>query len=146
MKKIPFYHPASPSFFHIAVLLIYGMFVLFLKSPSSDWLDQEFIVFLAIFNILFILSILALPFLLRRIYQKTYQTLELEKITKTMMHDYRIIISFIFIPYLTMFILGLSMAGTYALGFIGGILPFFGFIFIYLYLLPKLIQLILLKK
>lgn len=96
MKKIPFYNPASPFFFHISVLLFIIPIVLtfFLASGIPF-----------IFSVLYPFFALSMAIIVRRVYIHTYQvTVPEDFANKLVLYNrYLISISYIFLPLLALF-------------------------------------------
>jgi len=136
MKKIPFYNPASPSLFHISIVLLCILTFLLLLvfhvlNPFS---------FIYLFSALYPFFILVMLSIIRRDYFDTYQSPVLEKIVNQLVRDNRILISVIYIPFIIFFIFGLGfVAMSVAPQSIIAFLLFFCFF-------PIIIRLILLRK
>ena len=140
MKKIPFYNPASPLFFHIAVLLLYILVL-------SLW-PVEFFMLLSIlfFNAAYPFFAIAMAILIRRMYINTHRELVPEKFANQLVFYNRYLITVI---YIFSFIAGFLEANkepetellSFFLLFSSGLCFLF-----YLFILPIIIRLILLKK
>jgi len=136
MKKIPFYNPASPLFFHIAVLLLYILVL-------SLW-PVEFFMLLSIlfFNAAYPFFAIAMAILIRRMYINTHRELVPEKFANQLVFYNRYLITVI---YVFSFIVGLSVVGIAFL--LPSVLFSSGLCFLfYLFILPIIIRLILLEK
>lgn len=155
MKKIPFYHPASPSFFHISVLLLYILIFLSLLvftisvNPYIVLFDNllYFIIYIAlVFSALYPFFALLMITLVRKAYISVYQTPVPEEFVKKLVLYNRYLISVIYIFSL--------VAGFFKIErFPDGVFVFLFFLFIlglcflfYLFTLPIIIRLILLRK
>jgi hypothetical protein len=145
MKKIPFYNPASPLFFHIAVAVLYILIFLRLLSLSIFFpISFTILIFTAAYPFFALVMVI----LVRRVYNNTHQIpVPQEFANKLVLHN-RLLISVIYILSLTN---GWFIVAELPF-FDGGalfLIPLFisGLCFLFhLYILPKLIRFILLKK
>ncbi len=145
MKKIPFYNPASPLFFHIAVLLLYTLiFVLFFVFP----IVHPILVLLTIllFSTSYPFFALAMAILVRRAYINTYQTSVPEQFTNKLLLYNRYLITAIYVIFsIGGWLLELPATENELLYFLLLFASGLCFLF-YLFILPIIIRLILLKK
>jgi len=91
MKKIPFYNPASPLFFHIAVVALWIPIVLY--GFYQIWIAFSFL----FFSVLYPLLTLAMAFIVRRAYINTFQIPVPEEFVDKLLHYNRYLISVIYI-------------------------------------------------
>lgn len=106
MKKIPFYHPASSLFFHLAVLLLYILIFLLLFGFTIsinpyivlfDNLLYLIIYITLIFSALYPFFALLMTILVRKIYISVYQTPVPEEFVNKLVLYNRYLISVIYI-------------------------------------------------
>ena len=143
MKKIPFYNPASPFFFHVAVVLLYILIFLRLLSLSIFFTVSFTIL---IFTAAYSFFALVMVILVRRVYINTFQTPVPEEFVDKLALYNRYLITVI---YIFSFIAGFLEANkepetellSFFLLFSSGLCFLF-----YLFILPIIIRLILLKK
>ena len=147
MKKIPFYNPASPLFFHIAVVLLYVLIFLRLLLLSLS-LFSSITYIVLIFTAAYPFFALVMAILVRRTYIYIHQTPVPEQFANKLVHYNRYLITAIYVFSLGVWFfylatgkfLDASLASLFFL-FISGLCFLF-----YLFILPIMIRLILLKK
>lgn len=149
MKKIPFYNPASPLFFHIAVLLLYVLiFLLTLVFYGIFSIPLAIL----IFSFLYPFFALAMAVIIKKAYINTYQVPASEEFADKLALYNRYLISVIYIlPYVAGYVAGsLFLEGevglVFGVWFYGSLLISVPCFLFYLFVPPKLIRFILLKK
>ena len=147
MKKIPFYNPASPSFFHFSVLLLYILIFLPLLLLSFSLFSTITFITL-IFSAIYPFFVLVMAILVRGAYINIHQTPISEQFTNKLVLYNRYLITAIYVFSLGVWVFYLGTGK-----FLDATLVSLFFLFIsglcflfYLFILPVIIRFLLLKK